>query len=179
MKEVREYERFGEEGYGEKPRRFIPMGTATFLFVLVGAYRTSPNSFGVAGMGSKALHMLSNPAFECSWVPNPSSPSKSNSSSEVSLSRHTAFSCFLSRVAYGRCRPGRKCVRIWTPDHGNVSESGPQLGVAWLHRRKHTWKSPFNLSSQAKLSCQCTKPGLLSNCYNKLKYIGEAQDLVN
>ncbi|CAM6119102.1 unnamed protein product [Calypogeia fissa] len=90
VKEIREHERFGEEVFGETPRRFVPMGTASFLFVLVGAYRTGRNTFGVAGLGNKHLYRVSKPAFECSWVPSPSTPSTSNTSSEAIQSSREA-----------------------------------------------------------------------------------------
>ncbi|KAG6553603.1 hypothetical protein Mapa_004517 [Marchantia paleacea] len=65
----REYEKLHDESYGQ-PRRFVPMGTATFLFVHFSTHRVEPNSFAVVGMGAKALYLYSNPQFFCSWQPH-------------------------------------------------------------------------------------------------------------
>ncbi|CAM6092094.1 unnamed protein product [Calypogeia fissa] len=55
--------------YGE-PRRFMPMGSGAFLFIQFGAYRGGPKTFAVVGLGTKGLHLLGNPGFNCSWVSN-------------------------------------------------------------------------------------------------------------
>ncbi|CAM6119104.1 unnamed protein product [Calypogeia fissa] len=82
VKQIKEVEKVGEEVFGEIPQRFVPVGTSSFLFVLVGAYRTGPNTFGVTGLGNKHLYLVSRPPFECSWVSSPLSASTSDTPSE-------------------------------------------------------------------------------------------------
>ncbi|KAG6552779.1 hypothetical protein Mapa_005727 [Marchantia paleacea] len=65
----RETEKLHDPRYGT-PRRFVPMGTATFLFVHISSYRLGPSSFGVVGLGATDLFRHSNPAFYCSWHPH-------------------------------------------------------------------------------------------------------------
>ncbi|CAM6103785.1 unnamed protein product [Calypogeia fissa] len=84
VQEIREHERVGEV-YGEIPEKFLPVGIGSFLFVKVGAYRTAPNVFGVAGLGNKHLYGVSKPPFECYWIPSPSSTSTSKTSSEAAM----------------------------------------------------------------------------------------------
>ncbi|KAL2643773.1 hypothetical protein R1flu_011360 [Riccia fluitans] len=64
--ETRDWEEDG--GYGI-PAKFVPMGTASFLFVHFSAYRGSSNSFAVVGLGPKPLHVYGAPEFECFWKP--------------------------------------------------------------------------------------------------------------
>jgi hypothetical protein len=51
-----------------QPRRYMPLGSAAFLFIQFGAYRTGPNEFAVVGLGPKGLHKEGNPGFECGWA---------------------------------------------------------------------------------------------------------------
>ncbi|KAL3695315.1 hypothetical protein R1sor_009391 [Riccia sorocarpa] len=64
--ETREWE--DDQGYGI-PTRFVPMGTASFLWIHFSAYRGSSNSFAVVGLGPKPLHVYGDPGFECYWEP--------------------------------------------------------------------------------------------------------------
>lgn len=57
----------GRKAFGE-PRRYLPLGSAAFLFVQFGAYRYGANVFAVVGLGAKSLHKFGNPGFECAWV---------------------------------------------------------------------------------------------------------------
>ncbi|BBN08178.1 galactan beta-1,4-galactosyltransferase [Marchantia polymorpha subsp. ruderalis] len=65
----REAEKLHDARYGTA-RRFVPMGTATFLFVHISSYRLGPSSFGVVGLGATDVFRYSNPAFFCSWHPH-------------------------------------------------------------------------------------------------------------
>ncbi|KAK1281303.1 hypothetical protein QJS04_geneDACA014282 [Acorus gramineus] len=49
-------------------RSFNTHGSASYLFIQMGAYRAGPNSFAVVGLGSKPLHVFSKPTFRCEWV---------------------------------------------------------------------------------------------------------------
>ncbi|BBN02391.1 galactan beta-1,4-galactosyltransferase [Marchantia polymorpha subsp. ruderalis] len=64
--EGKEWEKLHEASYGV-PRKFVPLGSAAFLFVQFGAYRGGRNSFAVVGLGPKGLHVHGNPEFQCSW----------------------------------------------------------------------------------------------------------------
>ncbi|KAG0481850.1 hypothetical protein HPP92_009934 [Vanilla planifolia] len=54
-------------------RSFTAIGSAAYLFVQMGAYRGSLDSFAIVGLASKPLHVFGKPHFRCEW--HPSSPS--------------------------------------------------------------------------------------------------------
>ncbi|KAG6548249.1 hypothetical protein Mapa_010300 [Marchantia paleacea] len=70
--EEKEWEKLHDASYGV-PRKFVPLGSASFLFVQFGAYRGGRNSFAVVGLGPKPLHVHGNPGYECSWESSDSS----------------------------------------------------------------------------------------------------------
>lgn len=61
-------------------RSFNPIGSAAYLFIQMGAYRTGPNTFAVIGLASKPIHVYSDPKFAFKWVPHFNSTAASNAS---------------------------------------------------------------------------------------------------
>lgn len=95
----RESEKLSDPYYGV-PRRFVPMGTATFLFVHFSTHRVAPNSFAVIGLGAKSVFLHSNPRFVCTW--NQSRSSVDRNSWRSSECNGTYFQPASEHVSFGK-----------------------------------------------------------------------------
>ncbi|XP_077244365.1 galactan beta-1,4-galactosyltransferase GALS2-like [Tasmannia lanceolata] len=64
-------------------RAFNPYGSASYLFIQMGAYRGGLNTFAIIGLASKPLHIFGKPQFNCEWIPANSSESVTVSGNKI------------------------------------------------------------------------------------------------
>ncbi|XP_024366071.1 galactan beta-1,4-galactosyltransferase GALS1 isoform X1 [Physcomitrium patens] len=117
-------EKLNDSSYG-LPRRFLPMGTATFLFVHFSTYRVAPKSFATIGLGPKALFLYSNPAFFCSWHP-------AKEAAPVIKTNGTFLQPVPTHVSYGKQYTGTAVYCNFDTPIGNDG-SGGRLEIQVTH----------------------------------------------
>ncbi|KAJ0982908.1 hypothetical protein J5N97_011163 [Dioscorea zingiberensis] len=100
-------------------RAFNAVGSAAYLFIQMGAYRGGANTFAIVGLGSKPLHVFSNPTFRCVWIPH----------SDTNRSIATTGYKILPDWGYDRVYTVVVVVNCTFPDDVGVDGSGGQLVV--------------------------------------------------